>query len=87
MSLTTFDINELRGARPLDALKRAVGPQDGRASANLLDPVHVNVTAPACRQSGGDRLVPEPRMVSHRSGTAATCTLSTGRSARPTGIN
>ena len=68
MSLTTFDINELetRMRASLDALKRELsGLRTGRASANLLDPVHVNVYgARMPLNQVATVTVPEPRMVS-----------------------
>ncbi len=67
MSLTTFDINELekRMRASLDVLKRELsGLRTGRASANLLDPVHVNVYGARMPLNQVATVsVPEPRMI------------------------
>ncbi|MBN9354765.1 MAG: ribosome recycling factor [Hyphomicrobium denitrificans] len=68
MSLATHDINEVekRMRASLDALKREFsGLRTGRASANLLDPVHVMVYGARMPLNQVATVsVPEPRMIS-----------------------
>ena len=68
MSLTTHDINEVekRMRASIDALKREFsGLRTGRASANLLDPVHVMVYGSRMPLNQVATVsVPEPRMIS-----------------------
>src|SRR6185437_6251130 len=68
MSLATHDINEVekRMRASIDALKREFsGLRTGRASANLLDPVHVMVYGSRMPLNQVATVsVPEPRMIS-----------------------
>jgi ribosome recycling factor len=68
MSLATHDINEVekRMRASIDALKREFsGLRTGRASANLLDPVHVMVYGARMPLNQVATVsVPEPRMIS-----------------------
>lgn len=68
MSLATHDINDVekRMRASLDALKREFsGLRTGRASANLLDPVHVMVYGARMPLNQVATVsVPEPRMIS-----------------------
>lgn len=68
MATETFDINELdkRMRTALDALKRELsGLRTGRASAALLDPIHVNLYGQRMPLNQvGTVSVPEPRMIS-----------------------
>lgn len=68
MSLVTHDINDVekRMRASLDALKREFsGLRTGRASANLLDPVHVMVYGARMPLNQVATVsVPEPRMIS-----------------------
>jgi ribosome recycling factor len=68
MSLTGYDINEIekRMRASIDALKRELsGLRTGRASANLLDPVHVMVYGSRMPLNQVATVsVPEPRMIS-----------------------
>lgn len=68
MSLNAYDINEIekRMRASIDALKRELsGLRTGRASANLLDPVHVLVYGSRMPLNQVATVsVPEPRMIS-----------------------
>lgn len=68
MSLPTYDIAEIekRMRASIDALKRELsGLRTGRASANLLDPVHVLVYGSRMPLNQVATVsVPEPRMIS-----------------------
>ncbi len=67
MSLNSYDINEIekRMRASIDALKRELsGLRTGRASANLLDPVHVMVYGSRMPLNQVATIsVPEPRMI------------------------
>lgn len=67
MSLTAYDINEIekRMRASIEALKREFsGLRTGRASANLLDPVHVMVYGSRMPLNQVATVsVPEPRMI------------------------
>ncbi len=67
MSLNAYDINEIekRMRASIDALKRELsGLRTGRASANLLDPVHVLVYGSRMPLNQVATVsVPEPRMI------------------------
>ena len=68
MSLNAYDINEIekRMRASIDAVKRELsGLRTGRASANLLDPVHVLVYGSRMPLNQVATVsVPEPRMIS-----------------------
>lgn len=68
MSMTTFDLAEIdkRMHASIDAFKRElIGLRTGRAHANLLDPVHVNVYGSRMPLNQVATVsVPEPRMIS-----------------------
>lgn len=68
MSLTSYDIHEIekRMRASIDALKRELsGLRTGRASVNLLDPVHVMVYGSRMPLNQVATVsVPEPRMIS-----------------------
>jgi ribosome recycling factor len=68
MSLTNFDLKEIdkRMHASIDAFKRELsGLRTGRASANLLDPVHVMVYGSRMPLNQVATVsVPEPRMIS-----------------------
>lgn len=68
MSLNSYDITEIekRMHASIEALKRELsGLRTGRASANLLDPVHVNVYGSRMPLNQVASVsVPEPRMLS-----------------------
>ena len=68
MALATHDINEIdkRMRASIDALKKEFsGLRTGRASANLLDPVHVNVYGSRMPLNQVATVsVPEPRTIS-----------------------
>jgi ribosome recycling factor len=67
MSLTTYDLNEIesRMRASIEALKREFsGLRTGRASAHLLDPVHVSVYGSRMPLNQVATVsVPEPRMI------------------------
>jgi ribosome recycling factor len=68
MSSGTFDLNDLekRMRASMDALKRELsGLRTGRASAHLLDPIHVNVYGSRMPLNQVATVsVPEPRTIS-----------------------